>query len=152
MSAISKLFSGRKANAENAATSTEIAAKIQRLLPNVHSGALRFWGVWFGKPYDNFHTIIKAEAEGDCLILLFNEEETLKVWNPQACQIDSKQFVIGIASRVLWQWYWYGRLHSPENLMSHDFVRSQSEITFTTTFPHIGDTKPSFNEPAVQIH
>ena len=54
-----------------------VAVRIQQLLPHVHSGTLRFWGAWFGKPHDNFHTIVRANADGDCLILHFNEEETL---------------------------------------------------------------------------
>ena len=130
---------------------TDVAAHIQQLLPQVHSGTLRFWGVWFGRPHDNFHTLVRADADGDCLLLHFNDEETLRVWHPQACQINSRQFVIGLASRVHWQWYWYGRPHAPGNLMSHDFVRSQTEIEFTTTFPGIHDVRPSFDEPAVQI-
>jgi hypothetical protein len=133
-------------------TTSAIAEQIQRLLPKVHNGSLRFWGVWFGKPYDNNHTIVKSEANGDCLILHFDGEETLQVWNPQACLIDSRQFVIELASRVLWQWYWYGRPHTPANLMSDEYVKRNTEITFTSTFPAKLDAKPSFNEPAVQIH
>ena len=150
MSIISHLFGGREAL--KPPTASDIAAQIQQLIPDVHSGTLRFWGVWFGRPHDNYHTIVKAEADGDCLILHFNDEETLRVWHPQACQIDSKQFVIGLASRVLWQWYWYGRPHAPGNLMSCDFVRNQTEISFTNTFPSKHDTKPSFDESAVQIY
>ena len=152
MNIISKIFGGRETEAAKQATAAEIAVQIQQLLPNVHSGTLQFWGVWFGRPHDNCHKIIKADAEGDCLVLHFNDEETLQVWHPQACQFDSNKFVIGLASRVLWQWYWYGRPHFPGNLMSYDFVRNQTGIHFTTTFPHAGDAKPSFDESAVQIH
>jgi len=152
MSIISQSLGGREKGAPKPATASEIAAQIQQLLPNVHSGTLRFWGVWFGRPHDNYHTVVKAEAEGDCLVLHFNEEETLRVWHPQACQIDSRQFAIGLASRVLWQWYWYGRPHAPSSLMSYDFIRSGTEINFTTTFPGVHDSKPSFDEAAVQIH
>jgi hypothetical protein len=149
MSIISQFLGRREASAPTAA---EIAAQIQQQLPAVQAGTLRFWGVWFGRPHDNFHTIVKAEADGDCLVLHFNEEETLRVWHPQACQIDSRQFVISLASRVLWRWFWYGRPHTPDNLMRFDFVRSETTISFKSTFPPVQVASPSFNEPAVQIH
>ena len=129
-----------------------VAVRIQQLLPHVHSGTLRFWGAWFGKPHDNFHTIVRADADDDCLILHFNEEETLRVWNPTGCQIDSKQFIILSASRVLWQWYWYGRPHTPSNLMTEDFVYDRANISFQTTFPGRHSRKLNIHEPAVQIH
>lgn len=152
MNIISKVFSSRAASNAKSATASEIAVQIQHLLPNVHSGTLRFWGVWFGRPHDNHHKVIKAEAEGDFLVLHFNDEERLQVWHPQACRIEARQFVIGLASRVHWQSYWYGRPHAPGNLMSYDFLRNQTDISFTTTFPGVDDAKPNFNEPAVQIH
>ena len=34
-----------------------IADRISAALPNIKAGSLRIWGEWFGKPYDNFHTI-----------------------------------------------------------------------------------------------
>jgi hypothetical protein len=130
----------------------EIAAQIQQLFPHVHSGTLCYWGVWFGKPYDNYHRIVRAEADGDCLTLHFNEEETLRVWHPCGCEIDERQFIIWSASRVLWQWYWYGRPHTPDHLMSEEFVREGEIISFQSTFPYQDAKTPSVHEPAVQIH
>jgi hypothetical protein len=133
-------------------STSEFAAHTQRLLPDVHSGTLCFWGVWFGRPHDNRHSVVRAEAEGDCLVLHFNDEEILKVWHPQGWRIDAQQFVIHSATRVLWQWYWYGRPHAPANLMSHDFVRQGAEVSFQSTFPINTPGTPTLLEPAVQIH
>jgi hypothetical protein len=130
----------------------EIAMRIQCLLPAVQSGTLCFWGVWFGRPYDNCHSIVAAEAEGNCLALHFNEQEVLKVWHPQDWRVDAHEFVIHGASRVLWHWYWYGRPHTPANLMCHDFVRQGAEVTFQSTFPLSTPVTPTILEPAVQIH
>ena len=66
---------------------SEIATHIQQLLPNVHSGTLRFWGIWFGRPHDNHHAIVRAEAEGDCLVLHFNDEETLRAGHPRLVRL-----------------------------------------------------------------
>lgn len=130
----------------------EVAAHIERLLPDVHSGTLCFWGVWFGRPHDNWHSVVGAEADGDCLAVHFNDEEILKVWHPQGWRIDASEFVIHSASRVLWQWYWYGRPHAPGNLMKHDFTRRGAELVFQSTFPHSRSAAPTLVEPAVQIH
>ena len=130
---------------------SEIAAHIQRLLPKIRSGTLRFWGVWFGRPHDNWHSVVRAEADGDCLVIHFNEEETLKVWHPQGWHIDAQEFVIHSASRVLSQWYWYGRPHAPGNLMTHDFTRHGTEVVFQSTFPQTQPAAPTLVEPAVRI-
>jgi hypothetical protein len=152
MGILSQLFRGKKITTPVLASAVEIAAHIQHLLPSVHSGTLRFWGVWFGRPYDNYHNIVRVEAEDDCLIIHFDNEETLRVWHPAQCQIDPKQFIIRSASRVLWQWYWYGRPHAPGNLMTDDFNREALSVRFDTTFPIQRDVKPNIHQPAVQIH
>ena len=152
MSILSNLFGGGDTSAPKAASASDIATHIQALLPHVPSGTLRFWGVWFGRPHDNCHTIVRAEADGDCLAVHFNDEETLRVWQPADCQIDSQQFVIRSASRVLWQWYWYGRPHAPGNLMSDDFVRDGLSVRFQSTFPIQRHETPTIHQPAVQIH
>ena len=93
-----------------------IADQIQRALPNLKSGTLRMFGDWFGKPWDNFHTLVSAEAEGNCLVLTFDAGETLRVWDPAGFEGDAATFRIQRASRVRWQWYYYGRPHLPEDL------------------------------------
>jgi hypothetical protein len=152
MGILSHLFSSRRTSTPKLDSAAEIAAHIQRLVPRVHSGTLRFWGVWFGRPYDNEHSIVRANAAGDCLELHFNDEETLRIWHPSNWQIDSKQFMIFAATRVLWQWYWYGRPHAPSNLMSDDFVRDGLSVRFESTFPGQRHETPTLHQPAVQIH
>src|SRR5438067_427671 len=111
MSIFSRSSSRTDKSVQDSTGAAEVAAHIQRLLPGVHSGTLRFWGLWFGRPHDNWHSIVRAEADSDCLVLHFNDEETLKVWHPKGWRIDAHEFVIHSASRLLWQWYYYGRPH-----------------------------------------
>jgi hypothetical protein len=92
-----------------------------------------------------------VEAEGDCLTLYFNEEEKLQVWHPTGCKIDSQQFVIQSATRVLWNWYYYGRPHTAENLKSEEFISEGERLVFKTTFPESLNKEPNPFEPAVQI-
>src|SRR5258708_2926143 len=101
MSSIHHLFGAGNRNVEKQVTASEIAEHIRKGIPNLKSGTLCFWGVWFGRPYDNWHTIVKTEAEGECLTLNFNDEEILQIWNPADYQIDEQHFIIRSASRVL---------------------------------------------------
>jgi hypothetical protein len=96
--------------------------------------------------------IVRAEADGDCLVLHFHDEETLRVWHPTGCRIDAQQFIILSASRVQWQWYWYGRPHAARNLMTEEFVRDGASVRIQSTYPSQHTQTPSIHEPAVQIH
>src|SRR4051812_32772274 len=115
-------------------SATTLAAEIQRLLPNVRQGTLQFWGIWFGRPYDNYHIIQAAHAEGDCLVLNFEQQERLFVWHPRAAKISAKEFSIFNASKVRWEWYYYGRPATPGNLMVYDFDFNAGDIKFSNTF------------------
>jgi len=130
----------------------EIAAKVQALIPKGVAGTFRFWGVWFGRPYDNWHRAATTQADGNCLILTFEGKETLRVWDPERCAIHSSGFIIAAASRVLWQWHSYGRPETPENLMQYDFVRMGEVIRFDKTDPLPMTQVPNVNEPAVELH
>jgi hypothetical protein len=145
-------FAKVRPNLMSKSNAIEIAAIIQRLLPNVHAGTARFWGVWFGRPYDNQHKVGGAEAKDERLIVHFEGQETLQVWEPSGARIDSSQFIITSASRILWQWYWYGKQPLPENLMNYDFVRTGELISVHSTFPFSTEQAPSVAEPAVQFH
>jgi hypothetical protein len=73
---------------------TEIAERIASALPDLKRGTLRMFGDWFGRPWDNLHTIVAAEAEENCLILHFDEGETLRVWEPGGDEADASLFRI----------------------------------------------------------
>lgn len=78
-------------------------------VPDVRSGALRIFGEWFGRPFDNQHTVIDIRADGDQLIVTFNGAEVLTVSDPAEASIHPGEFWIKGASRVRWEWHEYGR-------------------------------------------
>jgi hypothetical protein len=129
---------------------TEIVGRIQRVIPNVPSGALRFWGEWFGRPYDNIHTLLTCEADENTLRLGFDQGETLLVWNPRRLTLDAVAFRIEGADRVRWEWY--GSPKTPENLYFEDFMNTGQEISASS---NVDWYKPSFHptaaHPAVEI-
>ena len=57
-------------------------------------GTMCFYGEWFGRPYDNFHRIIKANYENDCLNIYFEKGEILSVFNPIKIINEEKRFEI----------------------------------------------------------
>ncbi|HTQ63062.1 MAG TPA: hypothetical protein VMI32_22765 [Candidatus Solibacter sp.] len=106
----------------------KICIEIHTAWPKISSGSLRFWGVWFGRPYDNLHRIVACEHDHDVLRLRFSEDEQLTVRFPVGLTLDSSQFQIDDAEQVLWQCCSYGCPKTRENLYFYDFVKTPEVI------------------------
>jgi len=135
-------------------TPSELAAIITIALPNVRRGTLRFWGQWFGRPYDNIHTVVSCDATDDCLRLRFDGGEVLAVWNPLDVEIDAREFRIGNAASIRWTWYYYGRPQTPENLFYIDYAKQDGSIAFRTNWdqtPGTGTLDSAASFPAVEM-
>ena len=130
----------------------EIANRIREGLPKVKRGSLRFWGVCFGRPHDNWHTLTGCKAEGDCLSLAFDGGESLVVWSPGGLSLDDSIFQIKTATRVRWEWFYYGRPQLAENLRFMDFERSGRVVTANTNTEFSDQPlKPKVSNPAVEL-
>lgn len=130
----------------------KIAERIRSALPVLKTGALRFWGEWFGRPYDNIHQVVGCEADADILKIHFNEGETLWIWSPNSCVADGQSFSIKDADRVLWEWFSYGKPKTSANLSFEDFVRSGDGVAGTTNVDwYKPNFQPSLDLPAVEI-
>ncbi len=129
-----------------------MARTVGGAIPSIKIGTPRFWGIWFGRPYDNWHSITGAEAENWVLRLLSNRGESLSVWAPSGLELGSRTFRIADADRIRWEWYYYDRPKTPENLYFMDFVKSADTVLATTNWdwdqPQL---KPGLNFPAVEI-
>ncbi|WP_372735367.1 hypothetical protein [Nocardioides sp.] len=133
---------------------SDIAADIGQRIPEVKSGSLAVYGDVFGGRVDNIHTVVRAHVDDDgaCLVLEFNEGESLRVWNPEGAAISGREFRIQRASRVRWEWYYYGRPHAPENRYYIEHVCGVDGVDATTNAdwaPH--DFAPSVGKPAVEL-
>ena len=129
-----------------------IAARIQRALPNVKRGTLRFWGNWFGRPYDNIHTLLTCEADQNVLRMSFNEGESLSVWAPSELTLDDSTFQISDAERVLWEWFAYGRARTKENLLFKNFIKTGKTVAVSTNVNrYTPDMSTDPTMPAVEI-
>jgi hypothetical protein len=129
----------------------KIANCIRRELPAVKHGTLRFWGNWFGRPYDVLHAITSCEASGEILKLRFDHEELLSVWSPRDLKLDEATFQIGDAERVLWEWN-YGRPKPSKGLHFKDFTKAEGKIVVETNIDWFTpDMNTDSTLPAVEI-
>jgi hypothetical protein len=130
----------------------KICNEIQKALPKISGGSLRFWGVWFGRPYDNLHRIVACEHDRGVLRLRFNEDEQLTVWSPAGLTLDSSVFQIDDAERVLWEWFSYRRPKTQENRYFYDFVKTPETIVASSNVNQFTpDLKTDSTLPAAEI-
>jgi hypothetical protein len=89
-----------------------------------HSGTLRFWGDWFGRPMDNVHIVteVRLDEKDNKLTLRFSNNEVCTIFDPVNIVSTDKQFCILDASKITWQWYSYGLEH-PNNLNLIDYEK-----------------------------
>jgi hypothetical protein len=118
-------------------------------LSDLKSGTLRFWGLWFGKPHDNWHRIVSGGATSGALQFRFDNAELLSVWNPRGLKANASIFRIEDASRIRWEWFYYGRPHTPENLYFLDFFKG--DVGTTNVDWYKPELVPLKGYPAVEI-
>jgi hypothetical protein len=123
-------------------------ARIQSLLPNVKAGTLRMWGEWFGKPYDNVHRIVECAGDNALLSLGFEGGEKLSIWQPEGLEVGPDTFSVKSATKVRWEWDYYGRPKLPQNRYFREFVVEGSSI-FPAT--NVDWYAPKF-EPSLRHH
>lgn len=92
-------------------------------------GTLRFWGDWFGRPYDNFHIPVSAELSENVLTICFNNGEKCTVYDPIGIVNEPNDFHIEHASKIVWEWYYYGKEQTPENLCKLEYILVGGEIS-----------------------
>jgi len=130
----------------------QVADQIRAALPHVKSGTLRFWGQWFGRPYDNCHRLVNCDSEQNVLKLYFNQGEVLSVWSPANMVASPSNFRISKADRVRWEWFYYGKPKLVANLYFEEFTKSpDGTLVSTNAHWHTPEFKTSQWEPAVEI-
>lgn len=113
---------------ESVRTVSAVALNINHALGQLPSGSLRFFGYWFGRPMDNNHVITDAISKGTCLILRFDQGESLRVWDPREPAIDSQLFTIATASRLRWEWFPYDGLQVPDRLHYRNYIMKENGL------------------------
>jgi hypothetical protein len=69
------------------------------LLSRLRGGTFRFWGEWFGKPYGNWHRLVRCEADGDIRNSIFTRASFytfgLRDWQPLASALSGSPLPTG---------------------------------------------------------
>jgi len=130
----------------------ELIAKRINAASALKAGSLRFWGEWLGKPNDNWYTIVRCFADGNILRLEFNDGEKLTVVDPAGLELGPATFAIRDAAAVRWEWFYYGRPQTAENLYFYEYKRSGAKIDATTNVDwYKPELAPTSTENAVEI-
>jgi hypothetical protein len=115
-------------------SASDLAAEISQLIPHVKRGSLVVFGDIFGGHIDNIHSVVVAKALSDAerLVVEFNEGETLEVWDPGKATISSREFCISNATKVRWEWFYYGRPKIPENRFFIEHAKTSDVVVAAT--------------------
>jgi hypothetical protein len=131
----------------------QMAQTITRALPRLKHGSLKFFGEWFGRPWDNNHSIVAAQADENLLRLTFDDDETLDVWDPTELELESNLFVIRSASRVRWEWFAYGEPKTPDSRHYVEYRNGGSAIQRRADRPSsVGPAAADPHQAAVTIN
>lgn len=119
---------------------------------NIKAGTLRFWGEWFGKPYDNYHRISQCTAVGESLIIEFEGGEQLKIEKPHGITASAEEFCVIDAEVVRWEWHYYGRPKTAQNLYFIEYVKKGSLISGSSNVDWYSPKfEPSVTEKAIEL-
>jgi len=116
------------------------------------SGSLCIWGDWFGKPYDNGHRVVRAQAEGHEVTITFNDGETLQVWHPRGIELGPGGLRILSAQRVRWEWFLYGGPHFTQYRYFLDYTFDAGRVIGSSDLDwYVPEFKTDPTLPAVQL-
>jgi hypothetical protein len=90
------------------------------------AGCLIFFGDIFGGRFgENQHQIIdyRYDKTSEIFRIFFNAGEICTVYNPEMIEYGEKVFTIKDASRIIWEWYYYGREKTVDNLNILDYKK-----------------------------
>lgn len=132
----------------------DLAGRIAQLLPRIKRGSLVVFGDIFGGRIDNIHIVTSARVVSDPerLVVEFSEGETLEVWDLQNATVSSREFIIQTASKVRWEWFYYGRPKTPENRFFIEHSRTNATVVAITNAPrHDRGFAPKLKRAAVEL-
>ncbi len=99
---------------------------------------------------DNVHTCQSCTSEHNYITPHFDLNERLSIWNPAPITTRGYILIIATATKVRWEWYYYGRPQQPENLMLNEYEPNGKIITLWSNRWQGRTTSASVQENAVE--
>ncbi len=126
---------------------------IRDSLPHVKSGSVVIFGGIFGSRIDNMHEVVGATLnDGGSTTIHFNEGETLTLWGADGIVVGDRVFTVATATRVRWEWFYYGRPQVPENRYFQDYrAENLGVVARTNADWDNSPLTPRLGQPAVEI-
>ena len=116
------------------------------------AGTLRVFGDWFGKPMDNVHSVKSFEEKDNYIRLVFDDDESLEVWDGRGIKITQDKLTINKASRVRWEWFCYGKPKTAENRFFIEHIVKDDKVIASSNVNWYSQVfNPLLKEPAVNI-
>jgi hypothetical protein len=115
-------------------------SKIINNLKEKPGGTLRFYGEWFGRPYDNYHKILECSFDDGLLIIKFDAGEFIKIWNPKNIILKDNELIIKESTCVEFIRYYYGKPQTEENVIIERYTNvelTNTSIKFGKVFNKI---------------
>ena len=115
-------------------------------------GTLRVYGDWFGRPFDNQHRIVSAEARDGMLVIGLDDGEMLTLTNPTGLTLEAGAFRITRADRVRFEWHLYGKPKTDDNRAWQEHWLEDGRVRALAGVPHFTPSlAPSLDNPAVEL-
>jgi hypothetical protein len=128
------------------------AGELSDLIGRVKRGSLRVFGDWFGRPMDNIHVVRSAWADGDDLVITFDQGEELRITRPKDWEFSQDTLQVRHADRVVWRWYAYGRPRAAENLHTIEhWIGTDGTAQARSNEDWYTPLDPSTGKPAVEL-
>ena len=81
--------------------------QVERFFDTHAAASLRLPDGWFGRPYDNGHTLTSTQVDGDALVVVLDEVQVLTIVSPTV--VASEQRLLGLScGGGSWEWTGYG--------------------------------------------
>lgn len=98
-------------------------------------GTLRFYGEWFGRPYDNHHKITGCCFKEDILKIKFDAGETVNISKPDNIIFNDKELLIQDSIGVELSRYPYGKPHTDEFLIRDRYSEKDVDTNEDNNYP-----------------
>lgn len=72
----------------------------------IAGGTLRFWGKWYGRPYDNYHRVTSTNFNKvkNIITICFGHTQKCTIFDPENIINENKKFCITGASKIEWEY------------------------------------------------
>jgi hypothetical protein len=88
----------------------DVAATIRSFFSSVRGPSLELSDGWFGRPYDNAHTLDEVEVLADRVVVRLDELQVLTLHPDCTAEVEGRVLTLGGFVRATWEWTAYGSL------------------------------------------